>query len=222
MRALFTTLRDENTLHIDFSAAADRLMRILAEEGLAHLPTVARKAVVTPTGAVYDGLALPPAQTVAVVSIVRAGDTLMEAVRAIAPGVAVGKILIQRDEESDGKEPKLFYVKLPADVAERQVVLVDPMLATGQSAAMALHELTRRGVPQESITFLNVVSCPEGLAHLRETFPRVRVVTAAIDAGLNSSMYIVPGLGDYGDRYFGTDAQSLRCRAAGDRDAAPR
>lgn len=155
VRALFTILRDENTTHIDFSQAADRLMTLLAEEGLAELPGVRPKLVTTPCGR-YEGLELPAAHTLAVVSIVRSGDTLLEAVRRISPGVAVGKILIQRDENTLAKSPKLFYVKVPADIASRTVLLVDPMLATGQSAEVAVRELNKRGVPDENIVFLNV------------------------------------------------------------------
>ncbi len=206
LKTLFTVLRDESTLHLDFSRAADRLMTVLAEEGLAWLPGVAPKAVTTPCG-VYHGLEAQPAHTLAAVSIVRAGDTLLEAVRRIEPGVAVGKILIQRDETSPQKIPKLFYVKLPQDIARRTVLLVDPMLATGQSASVAIGELLARGVPEDRIVFLNVVACPEGLAVLGSRYPKVRVVTAAVDEGLNSELYIVPGLGDFGDRYFGTDGE---------------
>lgn len=206
LKALFTVVRDEATVHADFVAAADRLMRILAEEGLAHLPGTTERVVTTPTGAVFHGLAPPPAHTLAAVSIVRAGDTLLEAVRRCAPAVAVGKILIQRDETTRDKAPKLFYVKLPADIATRTVLLVDPMLATGGSAAMAIAELCARGVDEGRIVFLNVVACPEGLAVLAARYPRVRVVTAAVDDELNADRFIVPGLGDFGDRYCGTDA----------------
>lgn len=204
MRALLTTMRDVRTTHVhDFVHSADRLMRMLAEEGLAELPGVRAMRVATPCG-VYDGVEVPPANTVAVVSIVRAGDTLLEAVRRIAPAVHVGKILIQRDESTAAKTPVLMYSKLPGDIAQRTVLLVDPMLATGQSAEMAIRELVRRGVREEAIVFLNVVAAPEGLAHMARTFPRVKVVTAAVDEKLNEHMYIVPGLGDYGDRYHGT------------------
>ena len=106
--ALFTTLRDENTVHLDFALAADRLMRLLSEEGLAHLPTVHVRTVKTPCGT-YTGLELPPSNTIAAVSIVRAGDTLLEALRRVAPAVSVGKILIQRDESTLSKAPKVCW-----------------------------------------------------------------------------------------------------------------
>jgi uracil phosphoribosyltransferase len=245
LHGLFTTLRAAATPPALFAPAADRLMRLLAEEGLAHVPGAAPATVATPCGS-YEGLQLPPSSELAIVSIVRAGDSLQSAVWRVAPGAALGKVLIQRDESLPGKPPRLFYVKLPPAIEQRRVLLVDPMLATGQSAIMAIGELLARGVPEESIvragapcapwalaaapppppsysappltpasstphpraqTFLNVVSCPEGLAALFAAHPRVRVVTAAVDEGLNSAKYIVPGLGDFGDRYNGTSGQ---------------
>jgi uracil phosphoribosyltransferase len=203
LKSLFTALRDESTLHLDFATHADRLMTLLAEEGLAHLPGVVPTTVTTPCG-VYHGLKAVPAHQVVAVSIVRAGDTLLEAVRRVEPGVAVGKILIQRDEADQEKLPRLFFCKVPHDIKGRTVLLVDPMLATGQSASVAIEQLLLRGVPAERIVFLNVVSCPEGLAVLGSRYPAVKVVTAAVDEGLNQQLYIVPGLGDFGDRYYGT------------------
>ena len=134
----------------------------------------------------------------------RSGDILMEAVRLVALGVSCGKILVQRDEEDPEKRPKLFYSKLPPDVMDKQILLVDPMLATGGSAKMAIQVLIEAGVPEANITFLNVVCCPEGLNALGNSYPKVKVITAAIDPGLNEHKYIVPGLGDFGDRYYGT------------------
>lgn len=115
----------------------------------------------------------------------------------------LGKILIQRDEET--ALPKLFYVKLPHDIGQRYVFLLDPMLATGGSAIMAIDSLKERGVTADRIIFVNLVSCPEGLTNLFRAHPQIKVVTAAIDEGLNERSYIVPGLGDFGDRYFGTN-----------------
>ena len=201
-----TRLRSESTTHLDFCDAADRLVTILAEEGLAQLPGVAAATVTTPVG-VFHGLSHVPAHRVTAVSIVRSGDILLEGVRRVEPGVSVGKILIQRNEASADKRPVLFYAKLPAAIAapDSVVLLVDPMLATGGSASMAISELARRGVAEERIVFLSVVACPEGLTLLANRHPRVRVVTAAVDEGLNEDMYIVPGLGDFGDRYFNTE-----------------
>lgn len=176
-------------------------MRILAEEGLANMPGTKSKRVETPCGT-FEGLEAQATSSIAAVSIVRAGDALLEAARGVLPGLACGKILIQRDETT--AMPLLFYVKLPESIARRSVLLVDPMLATGGSVKIAIAELLRRGVKEENIVFLNVVACPEGLDALFAAHPKVLVVTGAVDTRLNEQKYIVPGLGDFGDRYFAT------------------
>jgi uracil phosphoribosyltransferase len=161
-------------------------------------------SVATPCGA-FEGLQVPSGGELAVVSIVRAGDALQEAVRQIAPSAALGKILIQRDEET--ALPTLMYSKLPPDVAMRQVLLLDPMLATGGSAVKAIECLVEKGVRPENIIFVNIVCVREGIAAIHNKYPQVKIVTGAIDPILNSKSYIVPGLGDFGDRYFGTDGR---------------
>jgi len=119
-------------------------------------------------------------------------------------GVMAGKILIQRDETTAEKTPKLFYVNLPSDIASQDVLLCDPMLATGGSATMAISVLVDAGVSPSKIIFINVIACPEGIEALHAKYPQVTIVTTAIDPRLNEHKYIVPGLGDYGDRYFAT------------------
>ena len=164
-------------------------MAALAEE---------KVSVTTPCGR-YEGIKPYPPERCCAVSIVRSGDILLEAVRQVAMGIGVGKILIQRDEET--AKPKLFYSKLPKDIAERKVLLVDPMLATGGSAITAMRVLVDAGVKQENTVFLNTVAAPEGIRALVAEFPKLRILTAAIDECLNEKSYIVPGLGDFGDRY---------------------
>ena len=138
-------------------------------------------------------------------SLTTAGDALLRSVRRACPGVSVGKILIQRDEATKEKHPRLLYSKFPADLRKRDVIIVDPMLASGGSIRMAIGELIRAGVKEDRILFLNVVSCPEGIEALFNQYPKVKVVTASVDDGLNDDKYIVPGLGDFGDRYYGTN-----------------
>ncbi len=129
----------------------------------------------------------------------------MSAVRSVLPASSVGKILIQRDETTEEKRAVLMYSKLPKNIATSQVLLLDPMLATGGSAASAIEVLRSAGVPEDRIIFINLLAAPEGIAFLKERAPAVKIVTAAIDSHLNSHKYIIPGLGDFGDRYFGTD-----------------
>jgi uracil phosphoribosyltransferase len=204
VRLLHTHIRDATTTPENFVFFADRLIRLIVEEGLALLP-VAEKPVVTPTGATYNGVA--PTAGICGVSIMRAGESMEQALRDTCRGARIGKILIQRDETSKDKSPdaRFDYAKVPTDIHERWVFLMDPMLATGGSAIKATQILTERyHVKEERIIFLNVVSCPEGLRTFTARFPKVRVVTSAVDDCLNEHKYIVPGLGDFGDRYFGT------------------
>ncbi|KAG6579754.1 uracil phosphoribosyltransferase [Phytophthora cinnamomi] len=131
--------------------------------------------------------------------------SLLHAAISCDPTIAVGKILIQRDESSDDKHPVMYYSKLPPSVATfENVLVVDPMLGTGGSITMAIKTLLAAGVDENRITFLNVLSCPEGLAALFSAHPNVKVVTAGVDRGLNEAKYLVPGIGDFGDRYFNT------------------
>lgn len=206
--SLYTIMRDKNTSHRHFTAAADRVLRLLAEEGLAEVRSLQHVSVQTPVGP-FEGLKAREDEDICVVSIVRAGDTLQEAIRLVSPGALLGKILIQRDEDTPEKHPKLFFTKLPPSSKMKKVLLVDPMLATGQSCILAIKELLRVGVKEEDITFLNLLACPEGLDTLFSHYPQVRVVTGAIDEGLNEHMYIVPGLGDYGDRKLSSSFLSL-------------
>lgn len=201
--ALLTKIRNKNTKAKEYVLLCNRLLRILAEEGLALAPGGKDKIIETPCGP-YKGWESKDPLKCCAVSIIRSGDILLEAVLQCTPGIAVGKILIQRDENHPLKLPKLFYCKLPPDIAERTVLLVDPMIATGGSANMALRELIKRGVKEENIIFVNVVSCPEGIYAMQEKYPGVRMVTTCIDPLMNSHKYIVPGLGDFGDRYYST------------------
>ena len=202
---LHTHIRNHTTSRENFVFFADRLIRLIVEEGLALLPTE-DVDVMTPTGVVYHGKV--PLAGVCGVSIMRAGESMEQALRDTCRGARIGKILIQRDEATKDKKPdvRFNYAKMPNDVHDRWVFLMDPMLATGGSAIKAMQTLIDRyNVKPERVIFLNVVSCPEGIKNFCSTFPSVRVVTSAVDESLNEHMYILPGLGDFGDRYFGTD-----------------
>jgi uracil phosphoribosyltransferase len=198
---LLTALRDHRSDKVKFVAFADRLMSILCEEGLSYVAACASSADVnTPTGQTVTGVEVNTSNVVAI-SIIRAGDSLLDNLLRICPDISAGKILIQRDEET--ALPKLFYSKLPS-LVNKCVILVDPMLATGGSANEAIRVLLANGAQEENIYFFNVVCCPEGIANLHAAFPNVTVVSTEMDQGLNERSYIVPGLGDYGDRYYGT------------------
>jgi len=201
VKVLMTKVRDKKTPQLEYIKYADRVMRLLVEEGLSHLPSCKPVTVETPCGP-YEGLVVD--ERVCCVSIVRSGNTLLEAVRQVVPDCAVGHVLVQRDESDPEKKPIFFYKKFPPDIAHRQVVLVDPMLATGGSAIASVKCLLEAGVREEMIVFVNLVSAPEGVKALNGIYPKITIVTAQMDPGLNEHKFIVPGLGDFGDRYYNT------------------
>ncbi|KAL8745677.1 MAG: hypothetical protein Q9190_002217 [Brigantiaea leucoxantha] len=181
----------------DFIFYSNRIIRLLVEEGLNHLPVV-EHTVTTPVGRSYAGVMFQG--KICGVSIMRAGEAMEQGLRDCCRSVRIGKILIQRDD--DTSKPRLFYDKLPEDIAERWVLLLDPMFATGGSATMAVDVLKSRGVPEDHILFLNIIASPEGVTQFAERFPKLRIVTAFVDQGLDEKKYIVPGLGDFGDRFY--------------------
>merc|ERR1711990_598111 len=201
LKFLFSKIRDVKTKQKEFSFYSMRIMKLIAEDAIALIGGNECE-IETPCGT-WSGIDIKEEEACAV-SIIRAGDSMLEAVRSIVPGISVGKILIQRDEESREKNAKLFYKKLPKNIRGKKVILCDPMLATGCSAVMAMECLLECGVAEDDVIFANVVSCPEGISKLIKKFPKIKIVTGMIDEKLNENKYIVPGLGDYGDRFYGT------------------
>ncbi len=136
----------------------------------------------------------------ALISILRAGNGLLDGILELIPAARVGFVGLYRDPET--LQPVQYYCKVPAELEDRTVIIVDPMLATGNSSAAAVQLLKDKGA--KNIRFLCLLAAPEGIARMREAHPDVPIVTAAIDSHLNEHGYIVPGLGDAGDRMFGT------------------
>lgn len=201
---LYTRIRDQNTLRKDFVFYSDRIIRILLEEALSLLP-YSSWTVETPTNRTFEGVTPGDlSSSLCGVSILRAGAAMDASLRLVIRDIPIGKILIQRDESSRDKKAQLFYKKLPADIKNRTVLLLDPMLATGGSAVIAIQALIDEGVDQDRIIFVNLVSCPEGISAVLIKFPRVTILTGMVDEQLNEQKYILPGLGDFGDIYFGT------------------
>ncbi|MCX4097250.1 uracil phosphoribosyltransferase [Nocardia sp. alder85J] len=192
---LLTTLRDERTPDPVFRSALRDLTGLLIYEALRDAP-VATFPVTTPV-AVAQGtrLAHPPL----LVPVLRAGLGMVEAASALVPQSRVGFVGIARDEDSH--QPVPYMESLPADLSGTPVLVLDPMLATGGSMLHTLDRLLARGAAD--ITAICVVSAPEGIAALETSGHPVRLVTAVVDSGLNADAYIVPGLGDAGDRQFG-------------------
>ena len=192
-----TRLRDRATPTKLFKELVDELAMLLAYEATAALP-LDPHPVTTPLEETM-GVSVR-GKKLTVVPILRAGLGMVEGILRLVPGARVGHIGLYRDH--DTLEPVDYYFKVPADAADRAFLVLDPMLATGGSAVAAVQSLKAAGA--RAITFMCLVAAPEGIARLRAAHPDVRIVCAAIDRGLNEHGYIVPGLGDAGDRLFGT------------------
>lgn len=199
LRTLLTIVRDKQTKRNDFIFYADRINRLLIEEGLNFLPT-REKIIETRTGEKYIGSEF--VGKICAVPIIRAGLSMENSIREVAKKIRIGHILIQRNEET--AEPIFFKDWLPADIAKRYVFVLDPMLATGGSAIATIKRLKERGVEENKTIFIAMVSAPEGIKAVLDAFPNIRIITSEVDQGLNERAYIVPGLGDFGDIYFGT------------------
>ncbi|XP_014519077.1 uridine kinase-like protein 3 [Vigna radiata var. radiata] len=199
IRGMHTLIRDAQTTKHDFIFYSDRLIRLVVEHGLGHLPFT-EKQVVTPTGSVYTGVDF--CKRLCGVSVIRSGESMENALRACCKGIKIGKILIHR-EGDNGQQ--LIYEKLPNDISDRHVLLLDPILGTGNSAVQAISLLIRKGVPESNIIFLNLISAPKGVHVVCKSFPRIKIVTSEIEIGLNEDFRVIPGMGEFGDRYFGTD-----------------
>ena len=139
---------------------------------------------------------------VAIIPILRAGLGMVDGILELIPAAKIGHVGMYRDH--DTLQPVEYFVKLPSDISERQLFVVDPMLATGGSAVAAIDALLKRGAHPESIKFCCLVAAPEGVKVLQEAHPEIDIYAAAVDERLNENGYILPGLGDAGDRLFGT------------------
>ncbi|KAL2523800.1 Uridine kinase-like protein 4 [Abeliophyllum distichum] len=199
IRGMHTLIRDAQTTKHDFVFYSDRLIRLVVEHGLGHLPFT-EKQVITPTGSVYTGVDFR--KRLCGVSVIRSGESMENALRACCKGIKIGKILIHR-EGDNGQQ--LIYEKLPNDISDRHVLLLDPILGTGNSAVQAISLLIKKGVPESNIIFLNLISAPQGVHVVCKHFPRIKIVTSEIEIGLNEDYRVIPGMGEFGDRYFGTD-----------------
>lgn len=199
IRGMHTLVRDAQTAKHDFIFYSDRLIRLVVEHGLGHLP-FKEKQVVTPTGSVYTGVEF--CKRLCGISVIRSGESMENALRACCKGVKIGKILIHR-EGDNGQQ--LIYHNLPKDISDRHVLLLDPILGTGNSAVQAITLLLQKGVQEGNIIFLNLISAPQGVHVVCQRFPRIKIVTSEIELGLNEDSRVVPGIGEFGDRYFGTD-----------------
>jgi len=205
LRALHTVIRDRHARAADFTRHSRRIIRLLLETGIGLLP-FDHHQVTTPIGRTYDGLRL--ASGLCGVSVVRAGESMEAELRELDPGVPIGKILIQRDRQT--KLPQLYFHSLPHDIADHFVLLMEPMLGTGGSLLMAVDVLREAGVDPADIVVVNLLASPQGLAAVQAACPELKIVTSSIEEGLNEDAFMIPGIGDFGDRYFGTERRPAR------------
>lgn len=192
-----TYIRDINTGTKEFRELVDEVATLMAYEITRDLPLM-KKEIETPVGkGMSDVLA---GKKLGIVPILRAGLGMVEGILNLIPAAKVGHVGLYRDPET--LEPVEYYVKLPKDVSERDLILVDPMLATGGSAIEAVNSLKKRGAT--SIRFMCLIAAPEGVKAMTDAHPDVDIYIAALDEKLDENGYIIPGLGDAGDRLFGT------------------
>ena len=192
-----TMLRDKNTGTSEFRALVNEIGMLMGYEALRDLPTEeieVETPIETCKSPVIAGRKL------AIVPILRAGLGMTSGILSLVPTAKVGHIGLYRDEETH--EPHEYFCKLPRPINERVILVTDPMLATGGSAVEAVNFIKQHG--GKSIKFMCIIAAPEGLKRLHETHPDVQIYVGQLDRELNSDAYICPGLGDAGDRIFGT------------------
>jgi len=190
-------IRDKNTGAKEFRALVEEVSLLMGYEVTRHMP-LEETEVETPIGPAK--VKMLSGKKIGIVPILRAGLGMVNGMLKLIPAAKVGHIGLYRDPDS--LMPVEYYCKLPSDVSERELIILDPMLATGGSAAKAVEILKEKGAA--SIKLMCLIAAPEGIEAVHKDHPDVEIYTAAIDERLNSHGYIVPGLGDAGDRLFGT------------------
>ena len=190
-------LRDKNTGTNEFRALVEEIAMLMGYEALSDLPT---EEIEVETPIETCKTEVIAGRKLAIVPILRAGLGMVDGMLNLVPTARVGHIGLYRDPETH--QPIQYYKKLPVDIDKREVIVLDPMLATGGSAVDAIHLLKEAGA--KTIKFMCIVASPEGMKALTEAHPDVQIYCGVLDEKLNDDKYIVPGLGDAGDRIFGT------------------
>lgn len=199
VKVLLTIIRDKTTSRDDFIFYSQRLMRLLLEHTLTFMPVV-QETVTTFRGEEYNGVNFNG--KLCAVSIVRAGEVMETAVHSVVKDISVGKILIQTCQATG--EPALHYLRLPYGISGMHVILMDATLATGAAAMMAIRILLDHEVPEESISFVCLIASKPGVRAIAYAFPKVRIIMGELDPTIDEQFHIIPGLGNFGDRFFGT------------------
>ena len=191
-------LRDVNTGVKEFREAVGEIAALMCYEATRNLPT---KEVEIQTPVAKATVRVLAGKKLAIVPILRAGLGMVDSMISLIPSAKVGHIGLFRDPETH--EPVKYYCKMPPDISERQVFIVDPMLATGGSAIAAI-DVLKNEYGCKSITLMNIIAAPEGIDAVAKAHPDIDIIVTAVDQCLTEHAYIVPGLGDCGDRIFGT------------------
>jgi uracil phosphoribosyltransferase len=192
-----TFIRDKNTGTKEFRELVDEVATLMGYEITRDMP-LAQTTIETPVATCQSNVIA--GKKVGLVPILRAGLGMVDGLLKLIPAAKVGHIGLYRDPET--LQPVEYYVKLPTDIAERDLIVIDPMLATGGSAVAAITALKKRGA--KNMKLMCLIAAPEGIKAVQDEHPEVDIYVAAIDEKLNDHGYIVPGLGDAGDRLFGT------------------
>lgn len=201
IKGLHTFIRNANTPRDEFIFYSKRLIRLVIEYGLGLLP-FKEVTVETPQGIAYQGRRIAT-NKICGVSILRAGETMEQAVCDVCKDIRIGKILIQTNQITG--EPELYYLKLPKDIKDFRVILMDATVATGAAAMMAIRVLLDHEVPEDNILLVSLLMAEVGVHSIAYAFPKVKIVTTALDPEINEKYYVIPGIGNFGDRYFGTE-----------------
>ena len=197
--ALMTILRNKQTPIDQFRASAHQLALILAHEATAYLP-IKPTAITTPLEAPFTGTTW--ATSITLVPILRSGLALLPAFLEYFPTANVGVVGLKRDEQT--AIAHWYYKNIPPIPIDSTVIILDPMIATGGSAVATLDMLANLGIKDTNMLFVGIISSQEGVNTVKQAYPNLTIITADCDPALNQAKYIVPGLGDFGDRYFGT------------------
>ncbi|GFG29352.1 hypothetical protein Cfor_10213 [Coptotermes formosanus] len=201
IKGLHTFIRNKDTPRDEFIFYSKRLIRLVIEYTLSLLP-FKEQVVETPQGVLYHGKQ-SASNKICGVSILRAGETMEQAVCDVCKDIRIGKILIQTNFSTG--EPELYYLRLPKDIKDYKVILMDATVATGAAAMMAIRVLLDHDVPEENIFIVSLLMAEIGVHSIAYAFPGVRIVTSALDPEINEKFHVLPGIGNFGDRYFGTE-----------------
>ncbi|NP_001153854.1 uridine-cytidine kinase 1-like 1 isoform 1 [Acyrthosiphon pisum] len=202
-QGLHTFIRNKDTPKDEFIFYSKRLIRLVIEFALSLLPF--KDVIVdTPQCVPYSGKRCA-SDKICGVSILRAGETMEQAVCDVCKDIRIGKILIQTNRSTG--EPELYYLRLPKDIKDYMVILMDATVATGAAAMMAIRVLLDHDVPEENILLVSLLMAESGVHTIAYAFPQVRIVTSAVDPEINEKFHVLPGIGNFGDRYFGTEPE---------------